>query len=145
MTSSVRVKQVLAVVPAEAGGRAVGTALSSVFGSAAQVTVVETADEDKAALGQAQVILTGLGPVGAGPKAVSGGRSPAMPLRTSLMRFASASVISPIRCSLPPTVATIIANGSTRQDRASNSVWMTTNAKPYTLRDSTPTTRRSSS
>ena len=63
MTSSVRVKQVLAVVPAEAGGRAVGTALSSVFGSAAQVTVVETADEDKAALGQAQVILTGLGPV----------------------------------------------------------------------------------
>jgi hypothetical protein len=34
-----------------------------VFGSAAQVTVVETADEDKAALGQAQVILTGLGPV----------------------------------------------------------------------------------
>jgi len=65
MTSSVRVKQVLAVVPAEAGGRAVGTALSSVFGSAAQVTVVETAGEDKAALGQAQVILTGLGPVSA--------------------------------------------------------------------------------
>jgi len=63
MTSSVRVKQVLAVVPAEAGGRSVGTALASVFGSSAQVTVVETTDEDTAALGQAHVILTGLGPV----------------------------------------------------------------------------------
>jgi phosphoglycerate dehydrogenase-like enzyme len=63
MTSSVRVKQVLAVVPPEVGGRAVGAALASVFGSTAQVTVVESTDEDKAALGQAHVILTGLGPV----------------------------------------------------------------------------------
>ena len=38
-------------------------AFASRFGSAAQVTVVETTDEDKAALGRAQVILTGLGPV----------------------------------------------------------------------------------
>ena len=63
MTSSVRVKQVLAVVPPKVGGHALGASLASVFGSAAQTTVVETADQDKAALGQAQVILTGLGPV----------------------------------------------------------------------------------
>lgn len=63
MTSAVRVKNVLAVVPPELGGRAVGTALAGAFSSLAQVTVVETTDEDKAALRQAQVILTGLGPV----------------------------------------------------------------------------------
>jgi len=65
MTSSVTVKQVLAVVPPKVGGRAVGASLASVFGSAAQTTVVETTDQDEVALGQAQVILTGLGPVSA--------------------------------------------------------------------------------
>lgn len=63
MTSSVQAKQVLAVVAPQVGGRAVGAPLASAFGTAGQVTVVETTDEDKAALGQAQVILTGLGPV----------------------------------------------------------------------------------
>ncbi len=63
MTSSVRVKQVLAVVPPEVGGRTVGAALAALFGSVAQVTVVETTNEDKEALGQSNVILTGLGPV----------------------------------------------------------------------------------
>ena len=54
-------KHILAVIPAEAGGRA--ARLCNPFGSAAQVTVVETSDEDKAALNRAHVILTGLGPV----------------------------------------------------------------------------------
>ncbi len=63
MTNSVTVKQVLAVVPAEAGGRAVGAPLASLFGSAAEVIVVETTDEDNAALGRTHVIITGLGPV----------------------------------------------------------------------------------
>jgi len=62
MTSSAP-KQVLAVVPPEVGGRAVGTALAGTLDSVVHVTVVETTGEDKAALGQAQVILTGLGPV----------------------------------------------------------------------------------
>lgn len=63
MTSSVLVKHVLAVVPPQVGGRALGAALAGLFGSVAQVTVVETTDEDEAALGHAHVILTGLGPV----------------------------------------------------------------------------------
>jgi len=63
MTGSVRVQQILLVVPPEVGGRALGAPLARQLGSAAQVTVVETTDEDKAALGQAQVILTGLGRV----------------------------------------------------------------------------------
>jgi phosphoglycerate dehydrogenase-like enzyme len=58
-------KQILAVIPAEAGGRAVGTQLAALFGSDFPVTVVETTDEDRAALRQAHVILTGLGPVNA--------------------------------------------------------------------------------
>ncbi|HTO62995.1 MAG TPA: NAD(P)-dependent oxidoreductase [Bradyrhizobium sp.] len=61
MTSPTQVKHVLAVIPAKAGGRA--ALVGSPFSSAAQVTVVETTDEDKAALGRAHVILTGLGPV----------------------------------------------------------------------------------
>ena len=63
MNGPVPVKHVLAVVPSEVGGRAIGAALAGTFGSAAQVTVVETTDEDKAALGRAHVILSGLGPV----------------------------------------------------------------------------------
>lgn len=56
---------ILAVVPAEAGGRAVGTQLAALFGNEYRVTVVETADEDPAALAGARVVLTGLGPVAA--------------------------------------------------------------------------------
>lgn len=63
MTNLAPVKQLLAVIPTEAGGRALGAPLAGLFGSAAEVTVVETTGENKAALGQAHVILTGLGPV----------------------------------------------------------------------------------
>jgi phosphoglycerate dehydrogenase-like enzyme len=55
MTSPTQIKK--------AGGRAVAAPLASRFGSAAQVTVVETTGEDKTAMGRAHVILTGLGPV----------------------------------------------------------------------------------
>ncbi|MCV7166136.1 2-hydroxyacid dehydrogenase [Mycobacterium stomatepiae] len=63
MTAGVLRKQILAVIPAEAGGRAVGEQLASLFGAGFSVAVVETADEDTAALSQANVILTGLGRV----------------------------------------------------------------------------------
>jgi len=63
MTTSATGKQILAVIPAEAGGRAVGAQLASLVGTGFRVTVVETTDEDTAALGQAHVILTGLGRV----------------------------------------------------------------------------------
>jgi phosphoglycerate dehydrogenase-like enzyme len=63
MTTSATAKQILAVIPAEAGGRAVGAQLASLVGTGFRVTVVETTDEDKAALGHAHVILTGLGRV----------------------------------------------------------------------------------
>ena len=63
MTSPAPVKQILAVIPPKAGGRAVSAGLASIFGSAAEVTVVETTGEDKTALRQADVIITGLGPV----------------------------------------------------------------------------------
>jgi phosphoglycerate dehydrogenase-like enzyme len=63
MTASAPGKQVLAVIPAEAGGRAVGAQLASLFGTGFVVTVVETTDEDLLALGRAHVILTGLGRV----------------------------------------------------------------------------------
>lgn len=63
MTSTVPVKHVLVVIPPKVGGRALGVRLASFFGSAAKVTAVETTSEDKAALGQAHVILTGLGPI----------------------------------------------------------------------------------
>lgn len=55
--------QVLVVAPPLIGGRAVGAGLAEAFGSAADVTVVETTDENPAALGRAQAIFTGLGPV----------------------------------------------------------------------------------
>jgi hypothetical protein len=51
MTTSAPGKQVLAVIPAGAGGRAVGAQLASLFGTGFSVTVVETTDEDAAALG----------------------------------------------------------------------------------------------
>lgn len=63
MTTSATGKHILAVIPAEAGGRAVGAQLASLVGTGFRVTVVETTDEDTAALGQAHVILTGLGRV----------------------------------------------------------------------------------
>ncbi|MFD1656722.1 2-hydroxyacid dehydrogenase [Streptomyces caeni] len=54
---------VLAVVSPHVGGRAAGAALATLFPGEAEVTVVESADEDPAALRAAQVIVTGLGPV----------------------------------------------------------------------------------
>ncbi|BDB40721.1 MULTISPECIES: 2-hydroxyacid dehydrogenase [Mycobacterium] len=63
MTAPADAKQILAVIPAEAGGRAVGSQLASLVGTGFPVTVVETTDEDMAALNRASVILTGLGRV----------------------------------------------------------------------------------
>ncbi len=63
MNTSASGKQVLAVIPAEAGGRAVGAQLAGLFGTGFSVTVVETTDEDEAALGRSHVILTALGRV----------------------------------------------------------------------------------
>lgn len=56
-------KNVLAVVPPHVGGRTAGAALASVFPEHARVTVVETADEDPAALREAHVVVTALSPV----------------------------------------------------------------------------------
>jgi phosphoglycerate dehydrogenase-like enzyme len=56
-------KNVLAVVAPHVGGRASGTALAQLFPGEVDVTVVETADEDPAALRAAHVILTALAPV----------------------------------------------------------------------------------
>jgi len=50
MTNPAPVKQILAVIPPKAGGRTVGAHAASSFGPTAQVTVVETTGEDKAAL-----------------------------------------------------------------------------------------------
>lgn len=63
MTTVASSKEVLAIVPPEAGGHAVGTRLASLFGAGVPVAVVETTDEDIAALSRAHVILTGLGRV----------------------------------------------------------------------------------
>ncbi|MGP8297304.1 2-hydroxyacid dehydrogenase [Streptomyces inhibens] len=57
------VKNILAIVSPHVGGRTAGAALAGVFPGQAHVTVVETADEDPAALRDAQIIITGLGPV----------------------------------------------------------------------------------
>ncbi|MEU7429686.1 NAD(P)-dependent oxidoreductase [Streptomyces sioyaensis] len=57
------VKNVLAVVSPHVGGRAAGAALAGLFPGQARVTVVETADEDPAALRAAHVLITGLSPV----------------------------------------------------------------------------------
>ncbi|WP_055490972.1 2-hydroxyacid dehydrogenase [Streptomyces sp. TP-A0356] len=59
-------KNVLAVIAPHVGGRRAGAALATAFPGLAQVTVVERADEDPAALRAAHVIITGLGPVTAG-------------------------------------------------------------------------------
>ncbi|MBH1938722.1 phosphoglycerate dehydrogenase [Streptomyces sp. AV19] len=57
------VKNVLAVVSPHVGGRSAGAALSGLFPGRAAVTVVESADEDPAALRAAHVVITGLAPV----------------------------------------------------------------------------------
>lgn len=62
-TVTAAAKNVLAVVSAHVGGRTAGAALATVFPGEAKVTVVETTDEDPAALREAHVIITGLGPV----------------------------------------------------------------------------------
>ncbi|GAA3090042.1 2-hydroxyacid dehydrogenase [Streptomyces rectiviolaceus] len=57
------VKNVLAIVSPHVGGRAAGGALAGLLPASAHVTVVESADEDPAALHEAHVIITGLAPV----------------------------------------------------------------------------------
>ncbi|MFE6165410.1 2-hydroxyacid dehydrogenase [Streptomyces sp. NPDC056486] len=57
------VKNVLAIVSPHVGGRAAGGALAGLLPASAHVTVVESADEDPAALRAAHVIVTGLAPV----------------------------------------------------------------------------------
>ncbi|MGW3116492.1 2-hydroxyacid dehydrogenase [Streptomyces sp. NPDC001107] len=56
-------KNILAVVAPHVGGRAAGAGLATLFPGAANVTVVEAADEDPAALHTAHVIITALSPV----------------------------------------------------------------------------------
>jgi len=60
MTGPTKVKQVLAVIPPKAGGHAASSRVATGLGSVVHVTLVETADEDKAALARAQVIITDL-------------------------------------------------------------------------------------
>jgi phosphoglycerate dehydrogenase-like enzyme len=62
-TTATALKNILAVISPHVGGRAAGAALTEVFPGRARVTVVETTDEDPAALRAAHVIITGLGPV----------------------------------------------------------------------------------
>ncbi|WP_371525663.1 phosphoglycerate dehydrogenase [Streptomyces sp. NBC_01283] len=57
------VKNVLAIVSPHMGGRAAGGALAGLLPATAHVTVVESADEDPAALRAAHVIITALAPV----------------------------------------------------------------------------------
>lgn len=59
-------RTVLAVISPHVGGRGVGAALGSLFGDAARVVVVERADEDPAALAEAEVLVTAMSPVTAG-------------------------------------------------------------------------------
>jgi phosphoglycerate dehydrogenase-like enzyme len=56
-------RNVLAVVPPHVGGRGAGAGLATVFPGEANVTVVEAAGEDPAALRAAHVIITALAPV----------------------------------------------------------------------------------
>lgn len=56
-------KNVLVVISPHVGGRSGGTGLATLFPKEARVTVVESADEDPAALREAHVVLTGLAPV----------------------------------------------------------------------------------
>ncbi|WP_411133709.1 2-hydroxyacid dehydrogenase [Streptomyces sp. C10] len=60
------VTNVLAVVSPHVGGRTAGAALAGLFPGQARVTIVESADEDPAALRDAHLLITGLGPVTAG-------------------------------------------------------------------------------
>ncbi|MGW2567236.1 2-hydroxyacid dehydrogenase [Streptomyces sp. NPDC001537] len=59
-------KNILAVIAPHVGGRTAGAGLATLFPGEANVTVVETADEDPAALRTAHVIITALSPVTAG-------------------------------------------------------------------------------
>ncbi|WP_217206775.1 2-hydroxyacid dehydrogenase [Streptomyces sp. AC550_RSS872] len=63
MTAAQAVKNVLAVVPPHVGGRGVGAGLATLFPEGADVTVVEAADEDPAALRAAHAVITALAPV----------------------------------------------------------------------------------
>ncbi|MFE6358895.1 2-hydroxyacid dehydrogenase [Streptomyces sp. NPDC057806] len=54
---------VLAVISGHVGGRKTGAGLATLFPAEVNVTVVESADEDPAALRAAHVIITGLAPV----------------------------------------------------------------------------------
>ncbi|MGW1750700.1 2-hydroxyacid dehydrogenase [Streptomyces sp. NPDC002092] len=56
-------KNILAVIAPHVGGRAAGAGLATLFPGEANVTVVEAADEDPAALRAAHVIITALSPV----------------------------------------------------------------------------------
>ncbi|WP_330281196.1 2-hydroxyacid dehydrogenase [Streptomyces sp. NBC_00588] len=58
-------KNVLAVISAHVGGRTAGAGLATLFPGEANVTVVEAADEDPAALCGAHVVITALAPVSA--------------------------------------------------------------------------------
>ncbi|MFI6567282.1 2-hydroxyacid dehydrogenase [Streptomyces sp. NPDC050534] len=58
-------KNVLAVIAPHVGGRTAGAGLATLFPTEADVTVVEAADEDPAALRRAHVIITALAPVSA--------------------------------------------------------------------------------
>ena len=58
-------KNVLAVIAPHVGGRTAGAGLATLFPTEANVTVVEAADEDPAALRRAHVIITALAPVSA--------------------------------------------------------------------------------
>ncbi|MFJ9539550.1 2-hydroxyacid dehydrogenase [Streptomyces sp. NPDC101225] len=58
-------QNVLAVIAPHVGGRTAGAGLATLFPAEAHVTVVETAEEDPAALRGAHVIITALAPVGA--------------------------------------------------------------------------------
>ncbi|MGR6968514.1 2-hydroxyacid dehydrogenase [Streptomyces cynarae] len=62
-TGRTDINNVLAVVSPHVGGRRAGAALATLFPGEARVTVVERTDEDPAALREAHVIVTGLGPV----------------------------------------------------------------------------------
>ncbi|MCF3130115.1 2-hydroxyacid dehydrogenase [Streptomyces olivochromogenes] len=66
-------KNVLAVVPRHVGGRAAGAGLGTLFPESAHVTVVEATDEDPAALREAHVVVTALGPVTAAHLAAAPG------------------------------------------------------------------------
>ena len=56
-------KNILAVIAPHVGGRTAGAGLATLFPGEANVTVVEAADEDPAALRAAHVIITALSPV----------------------------------------------------------------------------------